>query len=60
MSILDTLYEINRERIKKGKRVWAIHYPEDEKAAEEEKYRERKMIIEWDKKARKSKKRKRR
>ena len=56
MSILDTLYEINVERIRKGQRVWAIHYPEDEKAAEEEKYKERKMIANsWNKKKKRKK-----
>ena len=51
MSILDTLYEMNIERIRKGERVLTISYPEDEKAEEEEKYKEREMIINnWNKK----------
>ena len=58
MSILDTLYEINIERIKKGKRVLTISYPEEEKAREEEKYKERKMIRdEWEKKKKRGRQR---
>jgi len=53
MSILDTLYEMNIERIRKGERVLTISYPEDEKAEEEKKYKERKrMINNWNKKKR--------
>jgi len=42
MSILDTLYEMNRDRIKKGKRVITISYPEEEMEEYEKEYKWRK------------------
>lgn len=44
MSIMDTLYEVNRARIKRGKRALTISYPEEEMEEYEKKYKWRKIM----------------